>query len=111
LLKNYTISHINFDDKNMKKSLKYLPENKQEELQKIVAAIQKSCKDVEKIILFGSYARGDYKEKKDLKPLIIPKSRITSAPLLKGIIRCGVCGAKMVPTYTKKQGKRYRYYL
>lgn len=52
----------------MKKSLKHLPEGKQEELQKIVAAIQKSCKDVEKIILFGSYARGDYKEKKDLKP-------------------------------------------
>ena len=52
----------------MKKSLKHLPESKQEELQKIVAAIQKSCKDVEKIILFGSYARGDYKEKKDLKP-------------------------------------------
>ena len=56
------------DDKNKKKSLKHLPQNKQDELQKIVAAIQKSCKDVEKIILFGSYARGDYKEKKDLKP-------------------------------------------
>jgi predicted nucleotidyltransferase/HEPN domain-containing protein len=52
----------------MKKSLKHLPQNKQDELQKIVSAIQKSCKDVEKIILFGSYARGDYKEKKDLKP-------------------------------------------
>jgi len=52
----------------MKKSLKYLPESKQNELQKIVSVIQKSCKDVEKIILFGSYARGDYKEKKDLKP-------------------------------------------
>ena len=52
----------------MKKSLKHLPQNKRDELQKIVAAIQKSCKDVEKIILFGSYARGDYKEKKDLKP-------------------------------------------
>jgi predicted nucleotidyltransferase/HEPN domain-containing protein len=51
----------------MKKSLKHLPQNKQDELQKIVAAIQKSCKDVEKIILFGSYARGDYKEAKDLK--------------------------------------------
>lgn len=51
----------------MKKSLKHLPESKREELQKIVAAIQKSCKDVEKIILFGSYARGDYKEAKDLK--------------------------------------------
>lgn len=52
----------------MKKSLKHLPKNKQEELQKVVTAIQKTCKDVEKIILFGSYARGDYKEKKDLKP-------------------------------------------
>lgn len=52
----------------MKKSLKHLPQNKQEELNKIVTAIQKTCKDVEKIILFGSYARGDYKEKKDLKP-------------------------------------------
>jgi len=51
----------------MKKSLKHLPESKQNELQKIVSAIQKTCKDVEKIILFGSYARGDYKEAKDLK--------------------------------------------
>jgi len=49
----------------MKKSLKHLPTKKQEKLQKIVTAIQKSCKDVEKIILFGSYARGDYKEAKD----------------------------------------------
>lgn len=51
----------------MKKSLKYLPKNKQEELQKIVTAIQENCKDIEKIILFGSYARGNYKEAKDLK--------------------------------------------
>ena len=52
----------------MKHSLKHLPQLKQDELKKIVEAILKSCKDVEKIILFGSYARGDYKEKKDLKP-------------------------------------------
>ena len=52
----------------MKLSLKHLPQLKQDELKKIVEAIRKSCKDVEKIILFGSYARGDYKEKKDLKP-------------------------------------------
>jgi predicted nucleotidyltransferase len=52
----------------MKKSLKHLPKSKQDELQKIIAAIQKTCDDIEKIILFGSYARGDYKEKKDLKP-------------------------------------------
>ena len=41
----------------------------------------------------------------------IPVSRITVAPLLKGLINCGVCGRKMIPTYTIKNGKRYRYYL
>jgi predicted nucleotidyltransferase/HEPN domain-containing protein len=52
----------------MKNSINHLPEIKQDELQKIVETIQKSCKDVEKIILFGSYARGSYKEAKDIKP-------------------------------------------
>lgn len=51
----------------MKRSFKFLPKLKQEELKKIVEAIHKTCKDVEKIILFGSYARGNYKEEKDLK--------------------------------------------
>jgi predicted nucleotidyltransferase/HEPN domain-containing protein len=50
----------------MKKSLNHLPILKQDELIKIIATIRDNCKDVEKIILFGSYARGDYKEKKDL---------------------------------------------
>ncbi len=50
----------------MKKSLKHLPQLKQDEITKIIATIRDNCKDVEKIILFGSYARGDYKEKKDL---------------------------------------------
>ncbi len=53
---------------SMKISTKYLPEPKEEELQKIIAIIRENCVDVEKIILFGSYARGDYKEAKDLKP-------------------------------------------
>ena len=39
----------------MKKSPKHLPQNKQDELQKIVAAIQKSCKDVEKNISDNYY--------------------------------------------------------
>jgi predicted nucleotidyltransferase len=52
----------------MKYSLKHLPELKQDELAKITATIRQNCTDVEKIILFGFYARGDYKEKKDLKP-------------------------------------------
>lgn len=51
----------------MKNSLNHLPKTKQGELAKIIATICGNCKDVEKIILFGSYARGTYKEKKDLK--------------------------------------------
>lgn len=50
----------------MKNSLKHLPQLKQDELAKIITTICSNCKDVEKVILFGSYARGDYKEKKDL---------------------------------------------
>ena len=26
-------------------------------------------------------------------------------------MNCGVCGNKMTPTYTSKQGKKYRYYI
>jgi len=44
-----------------------LPTQKQEELNKITQTIRNNCADIEKIILFGSYARGDYKEAKDLK--------------------------------------------
>ena len=50
----------------MKNSLQHLPELKRDEIAKISATIRENCDDVEKIILFGSYARGDYKEKKDL---------------------------------------------
>lgn len=50
----------------MNNSLKHLPQRKRDELAKIISTIRDNCKDVEKIILFGSYARGDYKEKKDL---------------------------------------------
>jgi uncharacterized protein len=52
----------------MKNSLNHLPTNKQQELQKIAQTISDNCNDIEKIILFGSYARGNYKEEKDLKP-------------------------------------------
>jgi predicted nucleotidyltransferase/HEPN domain-containing protein len=51
----------------MKNSLGHLPKNKQNELQEVVLVICKKCQDVEKIILFGSYARGNYKEAKDLR--------------------------------------------
>lgn len=52
----------------MQSSLEHLPEIKQEELDKISNTILKECDNVEKIVLYGSYARGDYKEEKDLKP-------------------------------------------
>jgi len=51
----------------MKKTLTHLPENKVDELKKVVSIIRKQCDDVEMIILFGSYARGDYKIDSDLK--------------------------------------------
>ncbi len=50
----------------MKTSLDHLSESKQKELSRIVSIIRDNCDDVEMVILFGSYARGDYKVKDDL---------------------------------------------
>lgn len=58
---------MNQTHRTMKTTLHHLPQGKQDELQIISKTIRENCDDVEKIILFGSYARGDYKEKKDLK--------------------------------------------
>jgi len=52
----------------MKNSITHLPQDKIDELQNAVSTICQNCNDVEKIILFGSYARGNYKEAKDLNP-------------------------------------------
>lgn len=52
----------------MKESLQHLPGKKQNELGRIVPIICGMCDDVEMIILFGSYARGDYREDSDLPP-------------------------------------------
>jgi HEPN domain-containing protein/predicted nucleotidyltransferase len=52
----------------MKNSITFLPALKQEELKKITNLITKNSEDVEKIILYGSYARNDYREEQDLKP-------------------------------------------
>jgi HEPN domain-containing protein/predicted nucleotidyltransferase len=54
---------------DMKKTLSHLPKSKQTELKAVADLIRKHAKP-EMIILFGSYARGDYKEAKDL-----PKKR------------------------------------
>jgi len=50
----------------MKKSLKHLPQKKRDELKNIAAIIREKCDDVEMIILFGSYARGNYREPQDV---------------------------------------------
>ncbi len=52
----------------MENSINHLPDVKRKELERIVAVIKKNCDNIEKIILFGSYARGNYKEAKDLSP-------------------------------------------
>ena len=46
----------------MKDSLEHLPEGKREELRRLAETIRGMCDDVEMILLYGSYARGDYKE-------------------------------------------------
>jgi predicted nucleotidyltransferase/HEPN domain-containing protein len=51
----------------MKTSLAHLPKYKRSELKLIVEKIRERI-EPEMIILYGSYARGDYKEQKDLAP-------------------------------------------
>ena len=38
-------------------------------------------------------------------------ARSQTVALLRGVIRCGHCGCAMGPTYTRKKGRQYRYYL
>jgi predicted nucleotidyltransferase/HEPN domain-containing protein len=52
----------------MRSTLEHLPEGKREELRRLAETIRGMCNDVEMILLYGSYARGDYKEEKDLDP-------------------------------------------
>ncbi len=51
----------------MKNTIDHLPQQKQEDLNKIADIITERCCDVDMVILFGSYARGEWKEEKDLK--------------------------------------------
>ncbi|MCW3070307.1 MAG: hypothetical protein JWO44_197 [Bacteroidetes bacterium] len=48
----------------MKISISHLPEHKQAELKAIVAALIPKCAEIEMIILYGSYARGNWVEDK-----------------------------------------------
>jgi len=52
----------------MKKNVNHLPKDKSDELRNVVSLILEECDDVGMIILFGSYARGGWKEEADLKP-------------------------------------------
>ena len=52
----------------MKNTIEHLPQQKQKDLRSIANIITDNCDDVDMIILFGSYARGQWKEEKDLKP-------------------------------------------
>ncbi|WP_181919350.1 HEPN domain-containing protein [Alkalilimnicola ehrlichii] len=61
------IMHRIDGDTRIRTDLTHLPVEKQQELELLVEAIR-DVDDVEMIILYGSYARGTYKEEKDLKP-------------------------------------------
>jgi HEPN domain-containing protein/predicted nucleotidyltransferase len=52
----------------MKTNINHLPEPKQQDLGKITQIIRDQNPDTAMIILFGSYARGDYKVAEDLQP-------------------------------------------
>jgi hypothetical protein len=39
------------------------------------------------------------------------QTRVKTEALLRGIIRCAHCGCSMGPTFSKRRGKSYRYYL
>ncbi len=41
----------------------------------------------------------------------VDRTRTETPALLKGIIKCGHCGCAMGPTFTKKNGRTYRFYL
>ncbi len=54
------------------------------------------------------------KVKKIFKQSNKPKAigyRVTTPPLLKGLLRCGECHCAMIPSYTNKKNLRYRYYI
>jgi uncharacterized protein len=50
----------------MKNSLKHLPKEKIDRLERVVSVIREMCDDIEMIILFGSHARGNYRDEDDL---------------------------------------------
>ena len=52
----------------MKNTIEHLPQEKRNRLERVVSIIREMCDDVEMIILFGSHARGDFRDDEDLLP-------------------------------------------
>jgi HEPN domain-containing protein/predicted nucleotidyltransferase len=65
---NGTLSVIESKLESMKNSIEHLPEEKRDRLERVVSVIREMCDDVEMIILFGSHARGDFRDDEDLLP-------------------------------------------
>ncbi|RFA25130.1 hypothetical protein CAI21_20060 [Alkalilimnicola ehrlichii] len=61
------LEYDRLEHKDMRTSLSHLPAEKQQELEQIAGLIDEAVQP-ELVILYGSYARGDYKEEKDLAP-------------------------------------------
>jgi site-specific DNA recombinase len=47
----------------------------------------------------------------DNKPVKVSMARTKMVAPLKGVIRCGHCGCAMGPTYSRKDDRRYTYYI
>lgn len=45
------------------------------------------------------------------KPVKVSMARTKMVAPLKGVIRCGHCGCSMGPTYARKNGRHYTYYI
>lgn len=45
------------------------------------------------------------------KPVKVSLARTKMVAPLKGVIRCGHCGCSMGPTYARKNGRHYTYYI
>lgn len=72
------------------------------------------------LITFAQYERKVIAERirdkvqailEDNKPVKVSMARTKMVAPLKGVIRCGHCGCSMGPTYARKNGRHYTYYI
>ena len=92
----------------MKKSLRHLPKRKKDELKTVVRMIREEF-DVEMIILFGSYARGDWVEElgpdefhytyqSDFDILVIADKKLAGKHRKWGILEGNIRRSSVIPT-------------